>query len=394
MSRFTVAVVGAGLGGLALAQALRHRGIDVTVYERDTALNTRRQGYRLHLDPRAHDALHQVLPPALMELFAATAGTPKSRFTLLDNDLRELFARESDEPAFAVDRLTLRSILLAGLERTVVFGKPVQRYRIDDAGRIEVRFADGDTARADVLVAADGINSIVRQQYLPHARIVETGVWQIYGMIPLTERTRKLFDDNMFGVFTMITGNDGSFVGVAPVEFTENPVAAAARLLPGSTLLPVPDYMTCSFGARAEWFGSARSSLRDLDGGRLHDIVATAVRTWHPRVREIIGHCDPASLFALPLRSSVPIPAWATTSVTLLGDAIHAMSPASGSGACTALRDAANLARALTEAAAGRELRAALRDYENHMIEYGFTAVREGAGNGQRFLGQNPLPIE
>jgi 2-polyprenyl-6-methoxyphenol hydroxylase-like FAD-dependent oxidoreductase len=129
-----------------------------------------------------------------------------------------------------------------------------------------------------------------------------------------------------------------------------------------------------------------------VDGGRLHDIIAAAVRTWHPRVREIISHCDPATLFALPLRSSVPPSPWTTTPVTLLGDAIHAMSPASGSGACTALRDAANLAQALTEAAAGRELRATLQEYEIYMTDYAFTAVREGAANGQRFLGQKPLP--
>lgn len=76
------------------------------------------------------------------------------------------------------------------------------------------------------------------------------------------------------------------------------------------------------------------------------------------------------TLFALPLRTSVPIPAWNSTRVTLLGDAIHAMSPASGSGACTTLRDAAALASALTDTIDG-DLHTALRDYEQHMIDYG-----------------------
>jgi NADPH-dependent glutamate synthase beta subunit-like oxidoreductase len=52
-ARVRVAVVGGGLGGLCLAQGLRRKGIDVTVYERDETLSTRRQGYRIHLDGRA-----------------------------------------------------------------------------------------------------------------------------------------------------------------------------------------------------------------------------------------------------------------------------------------------------------------------------------------------------
>lgn len=388
MSKCTVIIAGAGLGGLALAQGLRQRGVDVTVYERDAALDSRRQGYRLHLDGVARDALTRVLPPDLIALFHATAGTPSARFTLLDSNLQELLTRESAEPAFAVDRRTLRAILCTGIEDSVVFGKPITGYHTGSDGRIAAHFADGDTATADVLVGADGINSVVRQQYLPHARIIDTGIWQLYGTIPLTEQTRTLFDNTMFGIFTMITGTDRSFVGVAPVEFPENPATAATRL--GSALPAASDYMTCSFGARAEWFGPTAQSLRHATGDHLHNIVTTAVQTWHPRLRTIITHCDPATLFALPLRTSVPIPPWPTTPVTLLGDAIHAMSPASGSGACTALRDAANLTHALTTA--NGDLPTALRDYETEMIDYGFTAVRTGATNGHQFLGQDPLP--
>ncbi|WP_036505316.1 FAD-dependent oxidoreductase [Nocardia aobensis] len=391
MSRFKVIIAGAGLGGLALAQGLRRRGIDVVVYERDSAVETRRQGYRLHLDAAARRALHRVLPAPLRTLFDATTGTPKPRFTVLDSALNERFTQDSAEPAFAVDRLTLRRILLTGLDDRVVFGRAVSGFDTD-GDRIAVHFADGDSAGADVLIGADGINSAVRQQYLPHARIVDTGVRQLYGAIPLNARTRDLFDDSMFGIFTMIAGPDGSFVGVAPVEFPQDPAIAAARIVPAAELPSVPDYMTCSFGARAEWFGTTEQELRDLDGGRLKDIVAAAVRTWHPRIREIVAACDPDTMFALPLRTSVPIPAWPTTPTTLLGDAVHAMSPAAGSGACTALRDAADLSETIDSVVAGRDLRSALRDYEQRLIEYGFTAVRTGAANGHRFLGQNPLP--
>lgn len=395
VSDFHVIVIGAGLGGLGLAQGLRRSGIKVTVYERDASLTVRRQGYRLHIDADGRDALASLLPPPLARLFLATAGVPAARFTLLDNQLNQLLTQEPDgsgPAAFAVDRLVLRRILLAGVEDAVVFGKELHHYEAEPGGRVTAHFTDGSQASGDVLVAADGVNSAVRRQYLPHARIMDTGVRQLYGTIPLTDRTRTLFDDRMFGIFTAIAGPDRTFLGVAPVEFPEPPRRAAARLAPGTTLLPVSDYMTCSFGARREWFGYSAEELRAMSGEQLHAIMVEAVRTWHPRVSEIVAHCDPATVFALPLRSGVPIAPWATTSVTLLGDAIHAMSPAAGAGACTALRDASRLTTALTQAGTGRDLIPALSDYETEMIDYGFAAVRTGASNGQRILGQDPLP--
>jgi 2-polyprenyl-6-methoxyphenol hydroxylase-like FAD-dependent oxidoreductase len=369
-----VVIIGAGLGGLALAQGLRRSGIDVTVFERDAALDSRRQGYRLHLDAAARDALTEVLPPAHVRLFHATAGTPASRFVALDEQLNEIVSVEADHPSvdYAVDRLLLRRILLAGIEDAVVFGKELGSF---DGGR--AYFTDGTVVDGDVLVGADGVNSAVRRQYLPHARVVETGVWQMYGTVVLTDRTRSLFDERMHGIFTTIIGPDREFVGVAPVEFPEPPHRAGAEA--GIALPPVPDYMTCSFGARREWFGLDEAELRAMPGERLHGIMTEAVRTWHPRVREIVAACDPATLFALPLRTSVPVDPWPTTPVTLLGDAIHAMSPAAGAGACVALRDAARLSSALTEAVHGQDVLDAIGYYEWAIVEYGFAAVRAGA---------------
>ncbi|MFE9323014.1 FAD-dependent oxidoreductase [Nocardia sp. NPDC052278] len=390
---FRVIVIGAGLGGLGLAQGLRQAGIEVVVYERDSALTARRQGYRLHIDSHGRDALVRLLPPHLQRVFHATAGLPNPRFTALNHRLERVFTQVDDGPAavsLAVDRLVLRQLLLAGIEDAVEFGKELRRYEIQRSGRVIAHLADGDCVDGDVLVAADGVNSAVRQQYLSHARIVDTGVRQLYGMVPLTDRTRDLFDDDMSGVFTAITGPDRTYLGVAPVAFPVPPQQAGAEA--GLSLLPVSDYMTCSFGARREWFADSAEALRAMNGAQLHAIMTAATRDWHPRVREIVAHCQPDSLFALPLRTSVPIDPWPTTPVTLLGDAIHAMSPAAGSGACTALRDAARLTVALIEARAGGDLIAALRAYETEMIDYGFAAVRAGAIDGQRHLGQDPLP--
>ncbi|MEU7748244.1 NAD(P)/FAD-dependent oxidoreductase [Nonomuraea sp. NPDC049158] len=435
-----VIVIGAGLGGLCLAQRLRRLGISVSVHERDTTPVFRHQGYRLHINADGRRALEHALPPRLWRLFLATTGTPGPRSVFLDEQLQPRWTAEADSgPApLAADRLTLRQILLSGLEDVVTFGKTCTGFENtppDDTttnhtaitpshsttatnhsaitpshstanghdtaahdpvatanSRITAHFADGSTVTGDVLVAADGVNSIIRRQLLPHARVIDTGLRQLYGKIPLTAQTRTLFSDDMFNVFTAIVGPGSAFVGVAPVEFPEPVDQAVARHAPDVRLRDVRDYMTVSFGTRREHLPRTDDELHQMTGAELRAMVLTLIDGWHPRVQRIVREWDPASIFPAVLRTSVPTEPWPTSAVTLLGDAIHAMSPAGGVGANTALRDAVTLADALNEASHGRPLVAALRDYETAMTGYGFAAVRASADNGHRFLGQNPLP--
>jgi 2-polyprenyl-6-methoxyphenol hydroxylase-like FAD-dependent oxidoreductase len=391
-----VIVIGAGLGGLCLTQRLRRLGISVSVHERDTTPVFRHQGYRLHINADGRRALEHALPPRLWRLFLATAGTPGPRSVFLDEQLLPRWTAEADSgPApLAADRLTLRQILLSGLEDVVTFGKTCTGFDpvVTANSRITAHFADGSTVTGDVLVAADGVNSVIRRQLLPHARVIDTGLRQLYGKIPLTARTRALFSDDMFNVFTAIVGPGSAFVGVAPVEFPEPMNQAVARHAPDVQLRDIRDYMTVSFGTRREHLPRTDDELHQMTGAELRAMVLDLIDGWHPHVQRIVREWDPASIFPAILRTSVPIESWPTSAVTLLGDAIHAMSPAGGVGANTALRDAATLADALNEAAHGRPLVTALREYEAAMIGYGFSAVRASADNGHRFLGQNPLP--
>ncbi len=194
MATVRVAVAGAGLGGLCLAQGLRRAGADVTVYERDDQLAGRGQGYRLHVDARAGLALQQCLPPELLAAFQATCGQASTRLTVVSERLsllKEVTAGDPSAGQYApgtlsasVSRLTLREVLAAGLDDTVVFGREVTGYDADEGG-VRVYFADGREAEADVLVAADGVNSAVRRQYLPAAGPADTGGRCVYGKTPL-----------------------------------------------------------------------------------------------------------------------------------------------------------------------------------------------------------------
>ena len=122
---FGVLVIGAGLGGLCLAQGLRQAGVNVAVYERDEGLVVRKQGHRVHLDSRGEQALRECLQPRLYDLFLATCGQPSrgvALFRVVEGQLQEGGTRPFPESGndelvtvgSAVDRLTLRQILLAG----------------------------------------------------------------------------------------------------------------------------------------------------------------------------------------------------------------------------------------------------------------------------------------
>ena len=90
----------------------------------------------------------------------------------------------------SVSRITLRQVLLSGLEDIVHFGKTFTRYEEVPAGRVVAHFEDGTTAEGDVLVAADGGGSRVRRQFLPHAERIDTGVVGIAGKVFLDDADR------------------------------------------------------------------------------------------------------------------------------------------------------------------------------------------------------------
>ena len=405
MTTFKVLITGAGLGGLCLAQALRQHDVEVEVFERDTSPWDRPQGYRLHLDSDGVNALYHSLTPELYHLFDATSMKPFPFTTIVDTNLAVQHRLPSDEHGSTqdhassglpshmnVNRATVRQILFTGLEDLVHFGKKLAQYESDEKG-VSVTFEDGTQARGDLLVGADGIRSMVRKQRVPHADIQDTGVRAIYGRIPITEAMKRVPKQAREDVFTIAIDAKKLFLGLGPVVFPTRPEVAASHFLPKAELRSQDDYVVCIVGGRKELFGKDDARLLALSSEELQQLSGELMKEWPESTRAIPAHGDPTSFFFVEMYTSIPCEMPRSANVTLLGDAIHAMTPTLGRGANIAMRDGALLGRHLEEVVHGRRtLSEAIREYETEMTQYGFDVVKKSAMMGTRLMGQNPLP--
>ncbi|OCJ07139.1 monooxygenase [Rhizobium sp. AC27/96] len=377
MQDFHVVIVGAGLGGLCLAQGLKRAGIGFDVYERDPAPDSRIQGYRIRIDADGQRALRACLTPELFDLFRATASVSASAGRFLTPQLLPISGRtpaswttDEDEDAgdVSVNRQTLREILLSGLEDHVHFGHGFTRYRCMGDGSVEALFEGLSPIFCNLLVGADGVNSAVRRQLIPYAEPIDTGSICIYGKIELP----LAMDSDVFSDGTTVIFADGCTAIFDAMRFADDFSKLAAGHAPRCKLTPMADYLYWALIGPVQRLG-----LKNYDHAQdLPILLRTALRGWHPDLKQIITRSKPEAVAALPVRSGRPDALWPFGSVTLLGDAIHAMSPAGGLGANTALEDARVLAKILADArAAARPANIALLDYEADMRERAGRAI-------------------
>ncbi|HEU5474473.1 MAG TPA: NAD(P)/FAD-dependent oxidoreductase [Actinophytocola sp.] len=402
-----VAIIGGGTGGLCLAQALRRAGVSVAVYERSRTRSERLQGYRVHINPQGSQALHECLPAERWQAFVDTCGTSGGAFGFVTEQLDELMLIEDEltsgverDPTRAhhsVSRITLHQVLSAGLDGVLHHDKEFRHYSRGPDGTVTCQFADGTTATADVLVGADGAASRVRAQYLPHAERVDTGIKTIAGKFPLTERTRKLLPARIVDGPNTVLPPRGCGMFIAPHDLGDG-IAVTADGIGGNDATLTHDTVlfdnTTSYVmwvyAAADHHYPADVALSDLDGRQLRDLVGRMIADWHPALRRLVADSPAQSVSLLPIRTSVPVARWESTNITLLGDAIHSMTPFRGIGANTALRDATLLARNLIAAFRGeRGLLDAISDYEIQMTGYGFAAVRDSLRTAKQFISDN-----
>ncbi|MEU7404448.1 MULTISPECIES: FAD-dependent oxidoreductase [unclassified Streptomyces] len=394
---FKVVVIGAGLAGLTLAQGLRTRGVDVEVHERDTTPADRSQGFRIHVNPTGTRALRSCLSDELFELFLDTSGDGGDGLRFTDHLLRPLLSLDGPRDADpllnhqSVCRVTLRHLLLRGLDDVVRFGRHYERYEELADGTVVAHFSDGSTARGDVLVGADGCRSRVRAQRLPQARVMATGAVGVAGKLPLDEELRAWVHPPLLSAAHIVMGPYGARMFAATHQYRNRPSKALdLGAAPAGGLLfdTDTDYLmwavTASPGRFALPTDTTSSSPRQLG-----EAVLRLVDGWHPVIRRAVADADPETLTGLPVRSAVAVPDWAPSRVTLVGDAAHCATPLGGMGGNMALRDAELLYGALTRAARGTRVEESVGTYEAAMRAYAADAVTKSKKNLDRSLSEN-----
>ncbi|KAB8187568.1 FAD-dependent oxidoreductase [Nonomuraea phyllanthi] len=365
-----ILIVGGGIAGLCLAQGLRRAGLGVTLFERDPSAAHRPQGYRISLKETGARALRACLPDHLFDLAVATSIRPATRMIFMEPDLRPKFAKDIPDQrpgldGLGVNRLTLREILMTGLSGSVCFGMEYERYERLGDGRVRANFADGASVTGDLLVGADGVASRVRAQLLPGA-VVDELDWALYGRTWITPGLLSTTPPELVDTFNRIIAPDGTAVSVATCRPLTPVPEAVARHAPGARLTDVPGSFSWTLSVPGPRPGGAPPAA-------LHRLAVDTVRDWHEGVRRVVEEAEPSATFVSRTHSARRVEPWDEPAVTLVGDAVHSMSPGRGEGANVGLRDAHLLSDLL--GGAGKPLAAAKAEYEHRMLDYAFAAV-------------------
>ena len=387
-----VLVVGAGLGGLALAHGLRGAGFDVTVVERDAHPDARQQGYRISVNEVGWSALRRLLPPDLFDrLDEVRVRDVGSAFTFASASAQALLTIPEGPGGGAptVRRPALRRLLTEGLD--VQWGRRVTALT-DEADGVRVDFEDGTTRRVELVVGCDGVRSTVR----------ETLRGTLAGVDP--QRAARVPTAEAVG-YTSIGGHVDRTPGWDR-RLPLNTIGGVQYLGPAGSALFVSFCERDDGTPAVLWGWSRRSRPDDGDWGertpdvavrwRAEAAAAMADPAWAAALRDLVSSTpdeaiiEPLVLWTSRIKVGGDLPLHPTGAITLLGDAAHAMPPQRGLGGNSALADAASLATGLAEGA-GRPLRDVVGDYEREMFRRAGKAVEESVESAQMFHFRNPV---
>lgn len=380
-----VLIAGAGLASLLLAHSLHRSKIPFLVFERDASIVFRAQGYRLRLSSQGLDAIENVLGPEGFKKFYDKCGkTGGAGFAAIDpltgetltggqppvNNNGPLTSR--DGKIVGISRGDMRTIFLEGLEHNVRWSHRIVGYEKTDDG-VRLVFADGSQSEeGSMLIGGEGVKSAVAGQLSNGTiKVYDLGSRGIHGQAPTA--AFKGLGEGVFVVSdTDSQPNGGKVFLITNVRAgdMDNPDVEFGWTMGGS-----PGVI------------DAPNDNYTITGPLAAKIAKSLTSHWHTRVKSLIDNMNEAEAAFWKITCSSPdgVPTWPNEPrVTVIGDAVHAMTPAGGNGANTAMRDSALLGRLMAEAwerGDGDSWTGVTVAYEKEMRVYATEAVQASYGS-------------
>lgn len=334
-----IAIIGGGIGGVALAIACLHREIPFTLYERDNSFDTRSQGYGLTLQ-QASKAMAGL---GILSLESGITSTRHVVHTIDGKIIGEWGIRKWGRPAnktspkrtnIHIARQSLRLALLEqlGEHNTVKWGHQLLSFNDSDDGTVHLKFEVNNEikfAKADLVVGADGIRSTVRKLLIGE------------------NKTPLRYLDCIV------------ILGICPLKSLEN---IESPLLDSATVFQTANgheriYMMPYDSETIMWQLSFPMSEKEakklnIQGTKALKEEACKRTQWHDPIPQIVSATHETQISGYPVYDReilTPELFEKGTKVTLIGDAAHPMSPFKGQGANQALLDALALARGISK---------------------------------------------
>ncbi len=312
-----IKILGAGVGGLSTAIALKAKGFDVEVYERDTQRSD--IGAGIVCWPNASFVLREL---GLLDDVALLSGAlaKMNRFSDKGIALGSLDISQLDEkmgsPSFSILRKDLMMILESRLNQCGVevrYGKNIKKLAVSPAGLTNIHFDDGVVDTADIIIGADGRMASVTREYVNGNN---TPVYQGFiNWIGVYETTIPLFTDIEVSDYWGV----GARFGIVPISST-----------------------------KAYWAGGVTTrEVGDRDPSKYKSDLLELFKDWPVPIGTIIENTPLEGINKIYVHDHNPMETWHRDNVLVIGDAAHAPLPTSGQGACQAIEDAWHLANIL-----------------------------------------------
>jgi salicylate hydroxylase len=341
-----VIVIGAGIGGIAAAAALRKLGVEVAVYERASDLGE--VGAGVQIGPNGVKVLRALgLDPGLeglafepTEIVSVDWQTASQRFR---QPLKAIATKQFGAPYITAHRADLHRLLRAKVPDSVItLNARCTAVSSSDRGAVAT-FADGSKVEADLIVGADGIRSVVRECLFgaAPARFTEQIGWR--AILPIELVPTRVGPDKSVRI------ERTEYVGwIGPVGHV---ICYPIR---GGNLYNMFVGRVSSEWAEESW--TARSNKEEM---------LTAFAGWNEALLGML--CNVQHVFKWGIYDRDPLTQWTRGRVTLLGDAAHPMMPTLAQGASITLEDAYTFARNVARYA--NDPVAALKAYESERID-------------------------